>query len=105
MRGRRREFGPKRRNAARPRDRGCCRARESSVKLARKLEGARRHVSVRRDIPSDQSEHLRLRLIAPHLARREAVLTAEAAVEIGEIAEADIVGDGADRGATRAGLA
>lgn len=45
------------------------------------------------------------RLIAPHLARREAVLTAEAAVEIGEIAEADIVGDGADRGATRAGLA
>jgi hypothetical protein len=26
MRGRRREFGPKRRNAARPRDRGCCHA-------------------------------------------------------------------------------
>jgi len=35
--------------------------------------------------------------VAPHVARRESVLTAEAPVEVGEVAEADVIGDGADR--------
>ena len=72
------------------------------VKFVRELQDRRPCVLVQRDILSDQREHVRSRFVASHLAWSPAVLAAKAAVEIREVAEANVVGDDADRGLTGA---
>src|SRR6201999_1194431 len=52
----------------------------------------------RRDVSGSSS-------VAPDIARRQAIETAETAIEVGEIAESDIVGDGRDRHLAHARLA
>src|ERR1700750_2819206 len=79
------------------------------TEFAQELTQDARDVLVRSDNLSDPGDRLAGERstgpVAPHLARRQSILAAEAAVEIGQIAETDVIGDGADRGVVRTRLA
>src|SRR5215475_8733631 len=69
-----------------------------SIKYAEELTRAARGVLAGRDNRSDLRDQMSDVSLASHFTRRVAVLAAETPVEIREIAEPDIIGDGADSG-------